>query len=150
MSISNKLKKLGVTLPEVAVPVANYVPAVRSGNYVYTSGQLPVKDGEVMVTGRLGDGVAMDDVVPAARMCALNALAAAADVAGGVDNLARAVKVTGFVASTGDFFSQPQVVNGASDFLAEVFGSSHARSAVGVSALPLNAPVEVEVIFELA
>lgn len=150
MSISSRLNELGITLPPVTVPVANYVPAVRSGSHVFTSGQLPMVDGELVAEGRLGEAMSIDDAAAAARVCALNAIAAAADVAGGVDNLARAVKVTGFVASAGDFFSHPQVVNGASDLLAEVFGSAHARSAVGVSALPMNIPVEVEVIFELA
>lgn len=150
MSISERLVELGITLPDVAVPVANYAPAVRSGNYIYTSGQLPVIDGAPVSEGRLGEGVSIEDAAAAARVCALNAVAAAAGVAGGVDNLARAVKVVGFVASTGEFFSQPQVVNGASDLLGEIFQSAHARSAVGVSALPLNIPVELEVIFELA
>lgn len=150
MSISHRLEELGIELPDVAVPVANYMPAVRSGEHVYTSGQLPVVDGRLTVEGRLGEAVSIEDAAAAARVCALNALAAAADVAGGVDNLARAVKVTGFVSSTDDFFSHPKVVNGASDVLAEIFGSPHARSAVGVSALPLNTAVEVEVVFELA
>ncbi len=150
MSNSERLKEMGVELPEVARPVANYVPAVRSGSHVYTSGQLPVRSGELLVEGRLGESVSVEDAAAAARVCALNAIAAAADVAGGVDNLARAVKVVGFVSSTADFFGHPQVVNGASDLLAEVFGSPHARSAVGVSALPMNTPVEVEVVFELA
>lgn len=149
MSVQQRLGELGVTLPEVAVPVANYVPAIRSGNYIYTSGQLPLVDGALAATGQLGPQSSVDDAAAAARVCALNAIAAAAGIAGGVDHLARAVKVTGFVSSSADFFSHPQVVNGASDLLAEVFGSPHARSAVGVAALPLNASVEVEVIFEL-
>ncbi len=149
MSVQQRLGELGVTLPEVAVPVANYVPAIRSGNYIYTSGQLPLDDGALAATGQLGPQSSFDDAAAAARVCALNAIAAAAGIAGGVDHLARAVKVTGFVSSSADFFSHPQVVNGASDLLAEVFGSPHARSAVGVAALPLNASVEVEVIFEL-
>ncbi len=150
MSNSERLKEMGEELPEVARPVANYVPAVRSGKHVYTSGQLPVRSGELLVEGRLGESVSVEDAAAAARVCALNAIAAAAEVAGGVDNLVRAVKVVGFVSSTADFFEHPQVVNGASDLLAEVFGSPHARSAVGVSALPLNTPVEIEVVFELA
>ena len=149
MSVQQRLGELGVTLPEVAVPVANYVPAIRSGNYIYTSGQLPLVGGALAATGQLGPQSSVDDAAAAARVCALNAIAAAAGIAGGVDHLARAVKVTGFVSSSADFFSHPQVVNGASDLLAEVFGSPHARSAVGVAALPLNASVEVEVIFEL-
>jgi len=150
MSVQQRLGELGIALPEVAVPVANYVPATRSGNYIYTSGQLPLVEGALAATGQLGPESSVDDAAAAARICALNAIAAAAGAAGGVDNLARAVKVTGFVSSSADFFSHPQVVNGASDLLAEVFGSPHARSAVGVAALPLDASVEVEVIFELA
>lgn len=150
MSVSARLDELGIELPEVSVPVANYVPAVLSGNYVYTSGQLPVVSGNVIAEGRLGADVAVSDAAAAARVCALNAIAAAAAEAGGVDRLARAVKVTGFVASTPDFFGHPQIVNGASDLLGEVFGRPHARAAVGVAALPLNVPVEVEVVFELA
>lgn len=150
MSISQRLTDLGLQLPEVSVPVANYAPAVRTGDYVYTSGQLPVVAGDVVCEGLVGQDVTVQEAAAGARVCALNAIAAAAEQVGGVDRLARAVKVTGFVASAPGFFSQPQVVNGASDLLGEVFESSHARSAVGVSALPLNVSVEVEVIFEVA
>ncbi len=148
MSISARLEELGIELPEVPAPVANYVPAVRTGKYVYTSGQLPIVDGE-LVTGRLGEDVSIEEGMAAARGCALNGIAAAANAAGGVDRLARAVKVVGFVSSTDDFHAQPQVVNGASDLLAEVFGSPHARSAVGTNTLPMNVAVEIEFIFEL-
>lgn len=150
MSLQQRLTELGIDLPHVPVPVANYAPAVISGGFVYTSGQLPVVDGELVGEGKVGESVSLDDAAQAARVCALNALAAAAEAAGGVDKLARAVKVTGFVASAPDFFSQPQVINGASDLLGEVFGTAHARAAVGVNALPMNAPVEVEAVFELA
>src|SRR5690625_231178 len=150
MSLQQRLAELGIELPHVPVPVANYAPAGISGGFVYTSVQLPVVDGELVGEGKVGESLSLDDAAQAARVCALNALAAAAEAAGGVDKLARAVKVTGFVASAPDFFSQPQVINGASDLLGEVFGTAHARAAVGVNALPMNAPVEVEAIFELA
>lgn len=153
MSVSARLAELGIELPAVAAPVASYIPAVRTGNLIFTSGQLPMKSGQVVAQGTVGDDAA---AVPqhvaanAARVCALNAIAAAADLAGGVDNLVGVVKVVGFVASEPGFNDQPAVVNGASELLSEIFGSAHARSAVGVSALPLNVPVEVEVIFEVA
>lgn len=150
MSASVRLAQLGIELPQVATPVANYVPALLTGTHVYTSGQLPLVAGELTATGRLGVDVSLDDGAAAARICALNAVAAAAQAAGGVDRLSRAVKVLGFVASADDFHDQPQVINGASDLLADIFGAPHARSAVGVNTLPLNTPVEVEVIFELA
>jgi enamine deaminase RidA (YjgF/YER057c/UK114 family) len=145
---ADRLAELGLTLPPVAAPVAAYVPAVRSGVYVYTSGQLPTVDGKLPAVGKVGDEVSASDV---ARTCALNALAAAASVAGGLDQIRRIVKVTGFVASAAGFSGQPQVVNGASELLLEVFGEDgkHARSAVGVAELPLNAPVEVELIAEV-
>lgn len=151
MTISERLQELGVELPPVAAPVAAYAPAVVVGNIVRTSGQLPVKDGELLLAGRCGT-VAVTDALAyqAARQCALNALAAAAATVGGVDRLVRAVKVVGFVSSTEDYFAQPAVINGASELLQSIFGSRHARSAVGVSALPLNATVEVEVEFEFA
>lgn len=150
MSISTRLAELGLELPEVAVPVAAYVPAVRAGSYVYTSGQLPVVKGELLVTGIVGESVTPDDATAAARVAALNALAAAAAVAGGPDNLVRVVKATVFVASSPQFTGQPLVANGASTLLAEVFGSAHARSAVGCASLPLNVPVEVELILEVS
>lgn len=145
---SKRLAELGITLPAVAAPVAAYVPAVRSGNYVYTSGQLPFTDGKLPVTGKVGGGVSAQDAAGLARTAALNALAAAASVAGGVDAITRVVKVTVFVASAPDFTGQPQVANGASELLLEVLGEAgqHARSAVGVAVLPLDSPVEVEVI----
>jgi len=141
---------MGLTLPQVATPVANYVPALVTGTHVYTSGQLPLVDGELLAVGRLGAEVSTEEGRAAARVCALNALAAAAQAAGGLDRLARAVKVVGFVSSVDGFHDQPQVMNGASDLLGEVFQTPHARSAVGVNTLPLNTPVEVEVIFEFA
>ena len=146
-----RLAALGLALPPVAAPVAAYVPAVRSGPYVYTAGQLPLADGKLPRTGKVGAQVSVDDAAVLARTCALNALAAVASVAGGLAAVTRIVKVTGFVASDPSFTGQPLVVNGASELLLEVFGEAgrHARSAVGVAVLPLDAPVEVELIAEV-
>jgi enamine deaminase RidA (YjgF/YER057c/UK114 family) len=148
---AERLAGLGLTLPPVAVPVAAYVPAVRSGDLVYTSGQLPTVDGKLPAVGKVGGEVSATDAAGLARTCALNALAAAASAAGGLDQIRRIVKVTGFVASAPGFSGQPQVINGASELFIEVFGEDgkHARSAVGVAELPLNAPVEVELIAEV-
>ncbi|MDI9918251.1 RidA family protein [Rhodococcus sp. IEGM 1379] len=147
---SARLAELGIELPAVAAPVAAYVPAVRTGNHVFTSGQLPFVDGKLSLTGKLGAGVSDADAKAAARVCALNALAAI-DALVGIDNVARVVKVVGFVASAEGFTGQPVVINGASEFLVEVFGDAgiHARSAVGVAELPLGAAVEVELIVEV-
>ena len=149
---AERLAALGVTLPPVTAPAAAYVPAVRSGNYVYTSGQLPVVDGKLQATGKVGDSVSPEEAASLARICALNALAAAAEAAGGLAAIARVVKVTGFVASAPGFTGQAQVVNGASEFLIAVLGEAgrHARSAVGMAVLPLDSPVEVEMIVEVA
>lgn len=142
---------MNIDLPPVPQPVAAYVPALVVGETVRTSGQLPFKDGVLLATGALGDGtVSLADAKDAARQCALNAIAAAAEAAGGLDKLKSATKVTGFVASGPEFTDQPAVINGASELLEEVFGTKHTRSAVGVSALPLGASVEVEVEFSLA
>lgn len=150
MSASQRLADLGLTLPTVVKPLAAYVPAVRTGNLVYTAGQLPLESGELVATGKVGATVTPEVAKAAARVCALNALAAV-DSLVGIDNVARVVKVVGFVASAPGFNGQPGVVNGASEFLGEVFGEAgaHARSAVGVSELPLDAPVEVELIVEV-
>jgi enamine deaminase RidA (YjgF/YER057c/UK114 family) len=147
-----RLAELGLSLPPVAAPVAAYVPAVRTGSYIYTAGQLPLADGKLLATGKVGDAVSPDDAAGLARVCALNALAAAASAAGGLSAITRIVKVTGFVASAPGFTGQPQVINGASELLTEVFGEAgrHARSAVGVAMLPMDAPVEVELIAEVA
>lgn len=152
MSISARLKELGIELPPVVPPVAAYVPAVVHGGLVTTSGQLPFVGGVLPGTGKVGVGVTADDAKGYARICALNALAAAADAAGGVDRLAGVLRVGAFVASDPAFTGQPGVANGASEFLGEVFGDAgkHARSAVGVATLPLDTPVEVEVTFILA
>ncbi|MCV7103009.1 RidA family protein [Mycobacterium palustre] len=150
MTASARLGQLGVTLPEVVAPLASYVPAVRSGNLVYTAGQLPMQGGKLARTGKVGAGVTPEQGKELARICALNALAAVDSVAG-IDAVTRVVKVVGFVASAPGFNGQPTVVNGASELLAEVFGDNgaHARSAVGVAELPLDAPVEVELIVEV-
>jgi enamine deaminase RidA (YjgF/YER057c/UK114 family) len=149
---SGRLAELGLALPAVAAPVAAYVPAVRTGSYVYTSGQLPLVDGKLQGTGKVGDGVAPDEAASLARIAALNALAAAASVAGGVDSIVRVVKVTCFVASAPTFTGQARVANGASELLIAVLGDAgqHARSAVGMAVLPLDSPVEVELIAEVA
>ena len=148
---AERLAALGLTLPPVAAPVAAYVPAVRTGTYVYTSGQLPMVNGKLPAVGKVGDEVSAQDAARMARTCALNALAAAASAAGGLEAIRRIVKVTGFVASAPGFGGQAQVINGASELLIEVFGEEgkHSRSAIGVAELPLNAPVEVELIAEV-
>ncbi|MBT4908520.1 MAG: RidA family protein [Microbacteriaceae bacterium] len=150
--IDARLSELGITLPGVATPVAAYVPAMTSGNLLFTAGQLPFVDGALMATGKVGGEVSVTQAADMAKMCALNALAAAKSVLGSLDMVTRVVKVNGFVASTPDFIAQPQVLNGASEFLGEVFGDigAHARAAVGVAVLPLDAPVEVELILEFS
>jgi enamine deaminase RidA (YjgF/YER057c/UK114 family) len=150
MSVAQRLVELGIALPPVPAPVAAYVPAVRVGSTVYTSGQLPFRDGELMQTGLVGPDLSVEEAAGCARQCALNALAAVADRAGSLDGV-RIVKVVGFVASARGFTDQPKVVNGASDIIGQSLGDNgvHARSAVGVASLPLNAPVEVEVIAEI-
>ena len=153
MSVSPeaRLVELGITLPDVAAPVAAYVPAVRSGSYVYTAGQLPFVDGALPLTGKVGAGVSPEEAADLARTCALNGLAAVRSLVGTLDG-ARIVKVTGFVASDPSFTGQPGVINGASNVLGEIFGDAgvHARSAVGVAVLPLDSPVEVELVVELS
>ncbi|NLT30737.1 MAG: RidA family protein [Propionibacterium sp.] len=150
-SPSERLRELGLTLPPVAAPVAAYVPAVRTGNLVYTSGQLPFVAGELPGTGKVGDAITLDEAVEQARHATLNALAAAAEQAGGLDAITRVLKLTVFVASSPFFTEQPKVANGASLLLGEIFGAAgdHARSAVGVSALPLDAAVELELLVEV-
>ncbi|GAA4679588.1 RidA family protein [Phytohabitans rumicis] len=146
-----KLAELGLTLPEVVPPVAAYVPAVQSGKHVYVSGQIPVADGKLLATGKVGAGVSPEQAKDLAERCALNALAAI-DALVGLENVVKIVKLTGFVASAEGFTGQPGVINGASELFGAVFGEAgqHARSAVGVAELPLGAPVEVEVIVEVA
>jgi len=153
--VAQRLLELGIEIPEMAAPVANYVPAVQSGNYIYTSGQLPFVNGQLPATGKVGIG---DGLVPPeraaelARQSALNALAAVKALTGTLDAVVRVVKVVGFVASDPSFTAQPAVINGASNVLGDIFGPAgvHARSAVGVSVLPLDSPVEVELIVEIA
>lgn len=146
-----KLAELGLSVPEVAKPVAVYVPAVRSGSHIFTSGQLPMRSGELMMTGKVGSDVSQDAAVECARQCGLNAIAAVKAEIGDLALVKRIVKVVCFVASTPDFTGQPQVANGVSELLGAVFGDAgvHARSAVGVTVLPLDAPVEVEIVVEV-
>ncbi|MDP9438349.1 MAG: RidA family protein [Actinomycetota bacterium] len=151
MPPTSRLRELGLELPPVPNPAGSYVPAAQAGTLIFTAGQLPFSGGELHRTGKVGETVSPEDARECARLCALNALAAAAERAGGLDNLRDIVKVTGFVASAAGFNGQPGVLNGASQLLGEVFGDAglHARSAVGVSELPLDAPVEVELVVSL-
>ncbi|CAN5493265.1 RidA family protein [soil metagenome] len=149
--IGAKLKELGVTLPEAPKPVASYVPAVRTGNLVLTSGQLPMKDGQLVLTGIVGNDVTQEQATEAARLCAINNLAVIKSVIGDLDKIVRIVKLGVFVASAPTYTAHPKIANGASDFLQQVFGEKgrHARSTLGMACLPLNAPVEVEMIVEV-
>jgi enamine deaminase RidA (YjgF/YER057c/UK114 family) len=149
--IEQKIIELGFSLPETAKPLAAYIPAVQSGNLVFTSGQLPMIEGSVAETGKVGGTVSPERAKELATVCALNALAAVKTVIGDLDKIKRIVKVVGFVSSVPEFSAQPAVVNGASEFLGAVFGDKgiHARSAVGVAVLPLDAPVEIELIVEV-
>ena len=151
-AVEDRLAELGLSVPAVVPPVAAYVPAVRDGNFVFTSGQLPMVDGEMAATGKVGADVTPEAAKEMAQACALNAIAAIKALIGDLDQVTRVVKVVGFVASDPSFTGQPVVVNGASELLANAFGDKgiHARSAVGVAALPLDAPVEVEVIVSVA
>ena len=150
-TVEERLEALGLTIHEVVPPLAAYVPAVLSGRYVYTSGQLPMVDGKLLETGKVGAEVTPERAAELAAVCALNAIAAVKSVAP-LESVIRVVKITGFVASAPDFTGQPAVMNGASNLLLEAFGDAgaHARSAVGVAVLPLDAPVEVEMVVELA
>lgn len=150
MSWGDRLAELGVELPSVPAPAGAYVPAVRSGNLVFTAGQVPFVDGKIAATGKVGREISPEEAKAHARTCALNALAAVHQLVG-IDNVARIVKVVGFVASAEGFTGQPAVINGASELLGEVFGDAgaHARSAVGVAELPLGVPVEVELVVEV-
>lgn len=151
MGFHARLRELGYELPGVAKPLASYVPAVRVGDQVWTSGQLPLVEGSLPLTGKVGAELTTEQAQEQARIAALNALAAI-DAEVGLDNVSRVVKIVGFVASDPAYADQPVVINGASDFIGEVFGDAgkHARSAVGVAALPKNAPVEIELIVEIA
>ncbi|MDX6368201.1 MAG: hypothetical protein QOK30_3277 [Nocardioidaceae bacterium] len=151
-SPEERLTKLGLSVPEVAKPVAAYVPAVRTGNHIYTSGQLPMRSGELITTGKVGSGVSPEEAYACAQQCALNALAAVRSLAGELSAVVRVVKVVAFVASAPDFTGQAGVANGASELIGQVFADAgrHARSAVGVAVLPLDAPVEVELVVEVS
>jgi enamine deaminase RidA (YjgF/YER057c/UK114 family) len=150
--LDDRLAELGVEIPDVVKPVAAYIPAVVTGNLVYTSGQLPMASGTLLATGKVGAGVSAETAHDLARVCALNALAAAKSAIGSLDRVTRVVKVVGFVASDPSFTGQPGVINGASNLLKQIFDEAgvHARSAVGVAVLPLDSPVEVELILEFA
>jgi len=151
MSIKEKLAEIGLTLPVAAAPVAAYVPAVKTGNLVFTAGQLPVVDGKVLITGKVGAEVTPEQAKDMAQICALNALAAISLVAD-IDQIERIIRVGGFVNGVPGFVAIPQVVNGASELLIKLFGEvngKHARTAIGVAELPLNAPVEVEMVVQL-
>ena len=151
MTPEERLAELGLSIPQVAAPVAAYVPAVRTGSYVYTAGQLPLRDGALMHSGKVGADVSPEQAYECARQCALNALAAIRSQVGDLSAITRVVKLVGFVSSEPGFTGQPQVVNGASELLGQIFGDlgQHARSAVGVSVLPMDAPVEVELVVEV-
>ena len=151
-SVEQRIAALGLTVPEVAAPVAAYVPAVVTGSYVFTSGQLPFVDGKLPRTGKVGAEISQDDAAELAQLCALNAIAAVKSVIGDLDRVVRVVKVVGFVASAPDFTGQPFVMNGASKLLGEAFGDAgvHARSAVGVAVLSMDSPVEVELVVEIS
>jgi enamine deaminase RidA (YjgF/YER057c/UK114 family) len=152
MTPEERLADLGLTVPDVVPPVAAYVPAMRSGQYIYTAGQVPIRDGALLHTGKVGAEVSPEDAAECAKQCALNAIAALRSQLDDLSAVRQIVKVVGFVASAPDFTGQPKVINGASELLGAVFGDAgtHARSAVGVAVLPLDAPVEVELIAEVA
>ncbi len=152
MSANQRISELGIVLPQVATPAGAYVPAVVSGNLVFTAGQIPLVDGKLAATGKVGRDLTAEQAKDIARICALNAVAAVKSVIGDLDRVKKVVKVVGFVSSDPSFSQQPAVVNGASELLEQIFGEKgiHARSAVGVAVLPLDAPVEVELIVEFA
>ena len=151
MTVEERLAEVGLEVPGVAAPLASYVPAVRSGSHVFTAGQLPLRDGQLLVAGKVGGEVSAEEAQDCARQCALNAIAAVKAEVGDLEKVVRVVKATVFVASTPDFTGQPGVANGASELLGHAFGDAgqHARSAVGVPVLPLDAPVEVEIVVEV-
>ena len=152
MTPEEKIKSLGIDLPELPKPLGSYVPFVRTGNLIYLSGMLPLKDGKLLRTGRLGESVSLEDAVLCARTAAANALSVLKSSVGSIDVIKQCVKITGFIASAPDFTDQPKVLNGASELMVEVFGEAgrHARVAVGVNILPMNSPVEVDFIFEVS
>lgn len=149
--IEQKLTELGITIPAAPKPLASYIPAVKSGNLIFTAGQLPMKDGKLQFSGKLGDTCNEENAIKAAELCAINCLSAIKTQLSSLNEIKRIIKITVFVASASGFISQPKIANGASDFIVKIFGENgmHARSAVGVAELPLNAPVEVEMIVEI-
>lgn len=151
MTPEEKLNKLGIELPAIPEPLGSYTPFVKTGNLVYISGMLPLKDGRLVKTGRVGESVSIDEAVQEARTAAVNALAVLKSATGSLDNVKRCITISGFIASAQDFTEQPKVLNGASDLIFEIFGDSgrHARVATGVNVLPMNAPVEIAFIFEV-
>jgi len=151
MSYEKKLREIGITLPEPPAPVAAYVPGVKVEKYIYTAGQIPVIDGELKYKGKVDKEVSVEDAYEAAKICVLNCLSIVKSLAGSLDNVEQIVKVVGFVNSSDDFIQQPKVINGASELLGQVFGDAgaHARSAVGVNQLPMNATCEVELVAKL-
>ncbi len=151
MSIEDRLKEMNITLPKAAAPAANYVPFVKSGDYLYVSGQIPMGASGLEYIGKLGENTSVEDGQAAAKLCALNILAQAKSALGELENIKQLVKLVGFVNSAPDFIDQPKVINGASDFMVEVMGDKgrHARSAIGVAALPFGVAVEIEAIFEI-
>ena len=152
MSPEDKLKELGIELPEAPSPLGSYVPAIRTGNLVFLSGILPFVDGKLLRQGRVGKDLTIDDAREDAKRVVMNALAVLQSHIGSLNTVKRCIKITGYIASSPDFTEQPKVLNAASDLLYEIFGEAgrHARAAVGVTALPLNAPVEIEFIFEVS
>ncbi len=151
MTPEEKLKTLGIDLPEIPKPLGSYIPFVRTGDLVYLSGMLPLKEGKLLKTGKVGEAVTLDEAVQSARTAAINALSVLKSAIGSLSNVKRCVKISGYIASANDFTDQPKVLNGASDLIFEIFGESgrHARAAVGVNVLPMNSPVEIEFIFEV-
>jgi len=151
MMPEEKLKSLGIELPAVPKPLGSYVPFVKTGNLLYLSGMLPLKDGKLTKTGRVGESVTLEEAVEAAKVAAINGLAVLRSAVGSLDKAKRCVRIEGYVSSAGNFTDQPKVLNGASDFMFGVFGEAgrHTRTAVGVNILPLNSPVEISFIFEI-
>lgn len=151
MTIDNKLKKLGITLAEAPKPLGSYVPCVQTGTLLFLSGMLPLREGKLIRTGRVGESVSLQDAQEDARQCVINALSVLKSHLGNLNKIKKCVKLNGYVASTQDFTEQPKVLNAASDLLFEILGEAgrHARSAVGVSVLPLNSPIEIDFIFEV-
>jgi enamine deaminase RidA (YjgF/YER057c/UK114 family) len=151
MSIEDKIKNLDITLPDAPKPLGSYVPCVQAGNLLFLSGALPLKEGKLVKTGKLGEAISIEEAHECARQCVINALSVLKAHLGNLDKIKKCVKLNGYVASAPDFTDQPKVLNAASDLLFEIFGDSgrHARAAVGVAALPLNSPIEIDFIFEI-